>query len=136
MYIVGLVYRKGRQYYLAVDRDTLITVEHGRVVELRPGVKFTIAREVSVGTLCWRWGVGSEILDHISERWMAPSEAGRLKASLQRSAYLAEWARKWEGRPSQQRGLLERGAGSRRRRERSGNVRRGRIRRQGQHRAN
>ena len=126
MYIVGLVYRKGRQHFLAVERETLVTEQGGRLVELKPGVKLTIAREVSVGDLCRRWGVEMEQIDRVSEKWLAPSEAGRLRGNLQKSAYLGEWTRKWEQRP-RERMLVERGAGSRRRRNRQGNVRRGRF---------
>lgn len=130
-YIVGLVYRDDERYFLAVDREVLLTAAGGRLVDLRPGRRLTIARDVSVGDLCHRWGVSIAAMDRRVEEFLAPSEDGRIRAASSMSVFLADWERKWAERRRTGARIADERAPSRRQRRRMGNVRRGRFLRHG-----
>lgn len=126
-YIVGLVYRDDDRYLLAVDREVLLTAAGGRLVDLRPGRRLTIARDVSVGDLCHHWGVSIAEMDRRVGEFMAPSEDGRIGAAYSMSIFLADWERKWAERRRAGARIAVEKAPSRRQRRRMGNVRRGRF---------
>lgn len=126
-YIVGLVYKNNGRYFLAVDREILLTGDNGRLEEVQPGRKFTIARDISVGELCEHWGVDTYAMDVAVERHMAPSEAGRIRAESSDSIFVQAWERKWADRRRTGQRIADEKAPSRRQTRRYGNVRRGRF---------
>jgi hypothetical protein len=86
---IGVVYKKGSRYCLAVSENTLITFKDGKLQEVRPYAKYDVVRSISVETLCKLWGVSLETLDKQTSKYLAPSNEGirpRPRGSRRRAA--------------------------------------------------
>jgi hypothetical protein len=81
---IGVVYRsQTERYYLAVDKQSLITIVHDVVIELdEPTNKFSVVRTMSVEKLCHTWGITLDRLDEISAVYFAPTRSNRAKRRL------------------------------------------------------
>lgn len=73
MFEIGLVYKKDGRYFLAVDKDLLITGQEGTFFELRPAAKFDVARKVAVSKLCHTWGCTPSAMDATVRRYLCPN---------------------------------------------------------------
>lgn len=67
---VGLVYKKGHLYYIAVSPYILVTFRNGEVVEVRPYSTYDVVRSISVDDLCGRWGIDLSKLDEMTSRYL------------------------------------------------------------------
>ena len=77
---VGVVYKRGAQFYLAVDVDALLTFRAGVAAELHPHdasvSRFQPLRVISCADLAARGGVSGEVIDAAAARWLAPCISG------------------------------------------------------------
>jgi len=72
---IGVVYRNGYgRHYLSVDRNFLVTMVYGNVVECEnPPKPYSVIRSVSVEKLCNIWRITLDELDEkISNVYFAP----------------------------------------------------------------
>lgn len=69
---IGVVYKKNSRLYLAVTERELISFKHGKLVEVRPYVRYNALRNVTVNDLCKRWKVSSERLDQATRAYLTP----------------------------------------------------------------
>jgi hypothetical protein len=70
---IGVVYRKGARYYLAVSERTLITFRGDQVHEVRPHTSYDPVRSLSVDELCRSWGIDTRRLDEVVGGYVAPA---------------------------------------------------------------
>ena len=71
---IGIVYKKGGNYFLAVSPNSLITVKDGDVTEIRPHKQYETARSMTVEALCDRWGIELEEFDRVAGNYLAPAQ--------------------------------------------------------------
>ena len=86
---IGVVYKKGSRYFLALSAGTLITFKDGELQEIRPNAKYEAVRSISVETLCKLWGISLDTLDQQTAKYLAPSNEGirpRPRGSRRRAA--------------------------------------------------
>jgi hypothetical protein len=80
---IGVVYRnKDKRFFLAVDKDLLITFVHGAIVECSPTVKPSVARNINVERLCECWGITLDDLDVMSAEYFSPIKNSKPKRRL------------------------------------------------------
>ena len=72
MYEIGLIYKRDGYYFLAVDKEVLLSARGGRFTEYEPGVKFDVARRVSVAKLCDNWGCSTDQMDETIHSYLHP----------------------------------------------------------------
>jgi hypothetical protein len=72
---IGVSYKnKYGRYYLAVDKDVLVTFVCGDIVECQNLTgKYSVARNISVEKLCNIWEITLDDLDVMSEIYFAPT---------------------------------------------------------------
>ena len=71
-YEIGMVYRKGENFYLAVGRQRILTGNRGRVKAVDCTDRFERAKSVSVSLLCRAWGISTSELDTITRSYLSP----------------------------------------------------------------
>lgn len=71
-YEIGMVYRKGETYYLAVGRQLILTGNGGKVRSFECTDRFERAKSVSVAVLCKTWGISTAELDFITRHYLSP----------------------------------------------------------------
>ncbi|RMG07919.1 MAG: hypothetical protein D6731_22780 [Planctomycetota bacterium] len=71
---IGVVYKKGSRYGLAVSESTLLTFRDGEPQEFRPQAKYDVVRSISVETLCALWGIDLATLDEHTAKYLAPTD--------------------------------------------------------------
>lgn len=71
---IGVVYRRGPAFFLAVSDRLLISMKGGAVQELRPITRYDAVRSISVSELCVTWGITLDQLDATVMRYLAPSQ--------------------------------------------------------------
>ena len=74
---IGVAYRnKYNRFYLAVDKDVLITFIGGDIIEGRDLTgKYSVVRNISVEKLCEIWEITLDELDEMSEGFFAPKRS-------------------------------------------------------------
>ncbi|MGE0708029.1 MAG: hypothetical protein AB7N76_17535 [Planctomycetota bacterium] len=75
-YEIGVVYRKGKQLFLAVTNRLLITYKDAALQEVKPQARYDVVRGLSVEELCGEWGIPLSELDETTYRYLAPSREG------------------------------------------------------------
>ena len=69
-YDIGNVYEKIGTYYIAVDRNKLITFKKGKFVEVKTTeVHASGVNELSVGDLCEIWGCQLDRFDRVVKKY-------------------------------------------------------------------
>ncbi len=71
-YEIGMVYRKGETYYLAVGRQLILAGSGGKVRSFECTDRFERAKSVSVALLCQTWGISTAELDFITSHYLSP----------------------------------------------------------------
>ena len=71
---IGVVYKKGSKYFIAVDAKTLVTCGKGRAAEVRPSTRYDMVRKISVDDLCGHWGITLDQFDVLMCSYIAPSQ--------------------------------------------------------------
>lgn len=71
---IGVAYKnKYGRYYLAIDKDVLMTFVSNDIVENRNlTAKYSVVRNISVEKVCGIWGVTLDRLDEMSAIYFAP----------------------------------------------------------------
>ena len=100
---IGVVYKKGKQLYLAVSDSTLLGRRNGGVAVIRPTSDYKVARLTSVEVLCEAWGIDLDTLDTLSYRHLPPPPRETLKSRPRGEKRTIEeeghyWQRKRTGR--------------------------------------
>ncbi len=92
-YEIGMVYRKGEKYFLAVGRQLILTGNDGKVRSFECNDRFERAKSVSVALLCRTWGISTAELDHITRSYLAPlpREEKKLVSATVASIEESEW---------------------------------------------
>lgn len=67
---VGVVYRKGKQFYLAIEKNTLLV--RAKVLRRQKPVNYISARAASVEDLCKAWKCSSSFIDKLCKDYMTP----------------------------------------------------------------
>ena len=81
---IGVVYRSlSERYYLAVDKQCLVTFVHDVILEVEEPInKFSVVRTMSVEKLCDEWRITMNKLDEMSAIYFAPARSNRAKRRL------------------------------------------------------
>ena len=70
MYDIGMVYKKGGRFYLAIDSKKLLTFMKGRPVLCRGRKALQKEHGMSVGELCHEWNIGVTLLDKVVDKYL------------------------------------------------------------------
>lgn len=80
-YNIGNVYEKVGTYYIAVDRNKLITFKKGKFVEVKTTeIHASEIDELSVGDLCEIWGCQLDRFDKVFKKYFQPDAEARAQA--------------------------------------------------------
>lgn len=79
-YDIGNVYEKVGTYYIAIDKNKLITYKKGKWVEVKTEVPAASVNELSIGELCDIWGVQLDRFDKIAQKYFGPDEDAKTQA--------------------------------------------------------
>lgn len=70
MYDIGMVYRKGKRYYLAVDTQKLLTFINGKPIACRSKTGLKKVLSISVKELCQQWKISIDYLDKVGRFYL------------------------------------------------------------------
>jgi hypothetical protein len=71
---IGLVYRKGPNYFIAVDQSTLVCCALGETSFVRPHSGYDMVRSISVEELCEKWEIELDEFDVLMADYLKPPE--------------------------------------------------------------
>lgn len=69
---IGLVYQRGKRYFIAVDDKVIVGCRDGRTFKIRPTTTYRLVRSISVEKLCEHWGVELERFDELMAEYLHP----------------------------------------------------------------
>ena len=70
---IGVVYKKGSDYFIAVTADLLVTYKRGVFVERKPVSRYSAIREMTVDTLAKIWKTDLKTIDNMSKKYFSLS---------------------------------------------------------------
>lgn len=71
---IGLVYRKGTKFFIAVSESLLVNGNKGLVTEVRPHNKYDLVRSMTVEELCDEWELNLAQFDALMGGYLSPSD--------------------------------------------------------------
>jgi len=72
---IGVVYKKGPRYFIAVSDALLVNGNKGLVSEVRPyGANYDTVRSISVEDICDHWDISLDQFDVLMSAYLTPPE--------------------------------------------------------------
>lgn len=71
---IGLVYRKGPRFFIAVSPTTLVSCQDGIKEQIQPRDGYDMVRSISVEELCLKWEIELYEFDALMSAYLKPPE--------------------------------------------------------------